>query len=395
MTVQPSIDPSTASPVVISADGTLITLDELVSNHEVVKPDFCATDAILQPDYRIIRVDVAGMRCYTIKTLDGELPESWDWLAPSVTEITSATIAPKPLNDWQQREGMYANKIRDAHAEYGTMYHIFCSNVLMLWLMHKTMKPTQFADAFGISSGDEDAFQAAVTNGVISYFLERWQELSELARERKPWEKFKSDAAAFIRWVQDYDVRLVASELPLFMWHGETAIAGGVTDAIVDMLAKPNENKRHNVLVDFKSGSIHQTGIDHQTGKAKDRLRSSIAAQLMLYRRMFNANHPEFEIHDCGVFAPKDWRKNPAFHWEKLSEAKNAIGKPYSEDFVTSLLINFREHRGTPKAHFEKVLANETAFNIFESQAQTKKENVDVSLREYIQRQQASRTHSP
>jgi len=266
------------------------------------------------PDYRIVgRQKVNGQRSYVVLHPDQPVP----FFYPSVTTIIDAVIPKdKALEAWAIKEFRDAKEkaeYMDMKAAYGTVVH---------------------------------GAIADLVNGVLPDFedYEGWHTYMLMATGRnghsryaKAWTQGTQKAVlSFVKWIQDYNVRILALELPLCM-RGESY--AGQIDLLVE----------RDAYIQKKSGKHKEAPPrvialdDIKTGSASN----SYVPQLALYIPMVEQNFPALKgkIQACGLFVPQDWKREPKY----LFSDKTERVAEYSNTKMQHHLSLFRQDMKKPR----------------------------------------------
>ena len=185
---------------------------------------------------------------------------------PSVTTVVGATSpTPESLINWIAQHGRKeANRLRDEAAEYGTAMHILASE----YIEGKPLNLAMIRERFG--------------------------------------ERMVKDLLAWAAFIEERDVKLIASELMLYSDFYKVA---GTTDLVCEM---DWDGKRVTAIVDLKSGrSFYE----------------SHAVQVAYYAAMYNKHALASDDNDFAPvtewfnWAPKDWTKAPTYSLKRQTDA--------------------------------------------------------------------------
>lgn len=230
-------------------------------------------------------------------------------LYPSVTTILDATTPTSyPVKQLIGQYGMDGfNKFMREKADYGTLFHIFCSHYFEYGEI-SDMQMEQMADKFGRVD-----FRA----NYIS---------------------LKKDMLSIAKFKEDYDVVPLVNEKPMHYNDGKLRFAG-----TIDLIAEMTINKqRKKAIIDFKSG--------------KNGFFESHGMQLGFYQLLAGANgHAAVNLINV---SPKDWQKEPTYNFKNWKDHKclDKIGH-----LIKLFLIDFEE----PKEIlvFDKTMEGSGAFS--------------------------------
>ena len=222
---------------------------------------------------RIYRVEIAGNRHYRRES--GRLYKS----------LTTFLSAVMPQNRFLQtwREKMAADlgsaekaaEYVQATADYGTLLHIAVAD---------------YSRFGGVEWQAFDTF-------VFEYLQNMKLEPGALAAAQK---EVTKDFASILQFFHDYNVRVLAVEIPCFSEHGIATLV----DLVVEMDSKnydktPAEKReRHRAIINLKSG---------KKGFFEEHI-----FQLAMERAMFNETYQE-DITEVYNLAPSDWKDKPTY----------------------------------------------------------------------------------
>jgi len=266
------------------------------------------------PDYRIVgRQKVNGQRSYVVLHPDQPVP----FFYPSVTTIIDAVIPKdKALEAWAIKEFRDAKEkaeYMDMKAAYGTVVH---------------------------------GAIADLVNGVLPDFedYEGWHTYMLMATGRnghsryaKAWTQGTQKAVlSVVKWIQDYEVRILAMELPLC--HRGNGTAGQI-DFLVE----------RNAYVQKKTGQFKEKPPrviavdDIKTGNSSD----MYVPQLGMYGEIVEHNFPALKgkIEAYGIIVPINWKRDPKC---KFTD-KTAKVKEYRASRLQMHLDLFRKDMKPPR----------------------------------------------
>jgi len=245
---------------------------------------------------KVFRVNIGAGRHYR-----NEAGETFK----SITTFLSQTMPPnKFLNTWRENKIEELGSVDAAYefvqstADYGTGLHIavadFCRNGFVDWVEFET-----FVYEYLMSVG--------FTNST----------LHSAARE------LVNDFASMLAFVHQYEVKILAVEIPVFSSDGFVTLV----DLVVEMNAlnytdKTPADKRQRIraIVNLKSG--------------KKGFFESHVFQLIGERRAFNETYSQtcgFQIEEVFNLAPSDWRKEPTFKLAR--QTKPIVERGLDEEF--------------------------------------------------------------
>ena len=268
-------------------------LKEIPLIPQVLKPEYVHPDwEKFIPPYNLYRFEKGGIRWYY------ELTDNGPVFYPSETSHIKLTRpTSKYLIDWKVRYGEYmAGKILSEAADYGTV-------------MHVTFKDWYTAHVIGESL---DIDKVILTNLALASLYENREACFHSGGVwiTDPWrERLHSDLRAFIKWLQDYEVKIYMMEVIL---RTEKWKVAGAMDILCEMNDKnytdktpPDKRKRVIAEVDLKSGGIYP---DH-------------ADQLAGYGLMWHETFPAGpKIERYYNWSPKEWRKEPTYEFKDWTD---------------------------------------------------------------------------
>lgn len=230
-------------------------------------------------------------------------------LYPSVTTILDGVLPTsyivKELIGKYGIEGF--NKFMREKADYGTLFHIFCSHYFEFGEI-TDLQMENFAHDFGRVD-----FKANYLS-------------------------LKKDMLSIAKFKEDYNVVPLVNEKPFHYNDGALRFAG-----TIDLIAEMDINKKRELaIIDFKSG--------------RSGLYDSHGMQLGLYQILAGANG--YSATNLINVAPKDWQKEPTYHFKnwKGNKQLDKIGH-----LIKLFLIDFEE----PKEIlvFDKTMNGSSAFS--------------------------------
>lgn len=212
-------------------------------------------------------------------------------LYPSVTTILDATTptsyAVKELIGKFGMDGFH--KFMREKADYGTLFHIFCSHYF------------EFGE---ISDMQMEAF--AHDFGRVDF--------------RANYISLKKDMLSIMKFKEDYDVTPIVNEKPMAYNDGNLKFAG-----TIDLIAEMTINKQRKLaIIDFKSG--------------KHGFYESHGMQLGFYQILAGQNgHSAVDLINV---SPKDWQKEPTYNFKNWGKDKALDKIKY---LINLFLIDFEE----------------------------------------------------
>jgi len=288
---------------------------------EEVKALYFNEDALLEPAYRLFRIDSSSHRFYY--TLDPSITPDF---YTSVTGMFQMTVV-KGFGLMEYYKNHSKAEIEanlEESSAYGTLAHILCTGFLI----------------------EKRFVVAELKQRILDYLAEN--DLS-YKYDINQWIKFlKKDTFAFIQWVKDYDVKPLAIEIPLKSDKNKT---GGMLDIVCEMndrlptktdlekyeaLVKSYEKKkdkavkkkrdtllkkitvkRINALVDIKSkiGSFKENG-------SRGDFYEEHELQLLEYKQLLKENFPSLRIHRLYNWSPKNWKGRPSYNLKDQTDSK-------------------------------------------------------------------------
>jgi len=242
----------------------------------------------------LYRVQVSGLRVYrrengnTYKSLttflDGVMPSNrflQTWREQMAADLGSA----KAATDYVA-----------ATADYGTILHTLIAEFVRNGGVNWAELPLYIAELLAQSGTlSADAIRSAT-------------------------DEMQRDFASLIQFLFDYEVEVLAVELPVWIDEGVATLI----DLVVTMNAKaytektePSKRQRINAIINLKSG--------------KKGFFDTHVYQLEGERRMYNQRFGEVNGNIEAVYnlAPNDWRTSPTYKLKDQSEAANAISDTF------------------------------------------------------------------
>jgi hypothetical protein len=239
---------------------------------EEVKALYFDPDALIEPPYKLKRMDIAGKRWYY------SIDENKIKFYGSVTTMIHDTLPTSPyLVKWMVENGENAEVIRDEKASYGTLMHIIISEYLL---------------------GKVDISFNSIANKCLYAGLNL-----NYAYE------LQKDVLAFAKFCEDYKVKPIGVEIGL---KSDISMLAGTVDLVCWM----NYGRdRITAIIDFKSG--------------KKGFWESHEIQLHCYKDIWHENYPDVIIDNVFNWSPKDWRKEPTYTLKDQTDANSAQKLPY------------------------------------------------------------------
>ena len=266
------------------------------------QPEFAAKTAKIQGE-KIYRVEIAGLRHYRRES--GRVYKSL------TTFLDAVMPSNRFLNSWRENMAAELGSAEKAAeyvqktADYGTALHIavaeYCRNAGVDWQDFELWAHNQL-QASGMQNGTLAAAHA------------------ELIR----------DFAALLQFFYDYQVEVIAVELPVWLDSGVATLV----DLVVEMNEKnyvdtpPEKRKRCRAIINLKSG--------------KKGFFESHVFQMDGERRMFNETYgPVFgQIQNVFNIAPNDWKDTPTYKLKNQTSDADAIADEFE------LLLKIGAKRG-------------------------------------------------
>ena len=224
-----------------------------VDSVEEIKADFIDKDYIVEPTYKMSRVDVHGHRHY-IKEEDGVLTQ-----APAYSTIYQATAKTSYyIIQWMLKHGKEkAAWLVDNAANYGTFFHVLCG----MYLMKQAIPLSKGLLMFQMQQFFEDENL-------------NFGECAKWMQEEK--RDLRKDIFGFATFCKDYIVNPIAIEYPMMDEEGQYACTA-------DIICKMEYKKEIvTALIDIKSG--------------RKGFYESHEIQLEAQRRVWDYEHPELTI---------------------------------------------------------------------------------------------------
>ena len=280
-----------------------------------VAPSFATAIPIIEV---LWRYDAAGSRHYRRK--NGEVFKSL------TTFISAVESTPVILQGWREKlieelgSGDKVDTFVEATATYGTL--------------------------------DHEALAHIVREGQVD-----WLQLYEWAKRLLEGQDFSgqtsslaatdllNDIACFLQWIHDYNVVILAVELPVWSQHGFATLIDLVAEKDEKKYEStpPEKRKRHKCIVNLKSG---RKGFFDSHG-----------LQLIGERMMFNQVYgPAFgNIDAIYNLAPTNWRTTPDYKfydWTfRVTEKNNRLTKLF-DNYIDRAKIE--DILGEPSTQFKK-----------------------------------------
>lgn len=262
---------------------------------EDIKALYFDEDALILPNYKLIRMDGGDIRFYYKSTLEELKP------FPSVTSvIQNATPMSYGLLKWfkSMNEKELEEYVRERQL-YGTLMHI-----LIAELMQNELRPL-------------DEFEGLVR----TYCLE-----NDLDFKYEWVEDLQKDILSFTAFCQERKVRPLAIEMPLVSEQYQFA---GCIDLICELEFK---SKTVTAIVDFKSG--------------RKGFYDNHAIQLMMYKAMWEENMNR-AIDMIFNWAPSDWKNKPSYKLKNQSDE-------FPEELIGHIVGQFRcTNKTKPSSKFK------------------------------------------
>lgn len=254
---------------------------------------------------KIYRQEIGGLRHYRRES--GRVYKS-------LTTFLSAVMpANKFLQTWRENMAVElgsreaASEYVQATADYGTLLHIevaeFCRTGSVNW-QDLERRVLGELDGYGLKNGALSAAQAEIIK----------------------------DFASIVQWFHDYEVKVLAVELPVWSDVGVATLI----DLVVEMNDKaytdktpPEKRKRIKATGNLKSG---------KKGFWEEHI-----FQLEGERRMFNETFSAavgYEIEAVFNLAPNDWTKAPTYKYKDQTDAVKEISAQYD------LFVQLAKERG-------------------------------------------------
>lgn len=272
---------------------------------EQVEAAYFNEDALREAPVKLFRLDAGGMRNYY--TFDNGRVK----LYVGVTSFLSRVLpTSEHLIKWIADKGYdEANRYKNERAEYGTFMH----------MQHAELAITRKYNLDLLKPKLEEYIK---TRNVDPELFNEWA--SEL----------KKDILAFAQWILDYDVKILAVELPL---KSDKWGFSGTMDIFCEL--------NREISGDF--GEFYKTGKNAGQPKAsKKTIRSlavvdeksgrkgfgeSAALQLECYKILFKENFPKYANKDIAIYnwSPKEWRKSPTYNFIDQTDCITVKKLPY------------------------------------------------------------------
>lgn len=254
----------------------------MLKDHQVTvcSPDFISQDfnELVGEIVILRRYDISGDRHYRHpdSTLYRSLTTTLEWVMKRSKYLEEFR---ESLTNELGHKDLYADWMETV-AEYGTILHKAAAN-------HFRNKGTNWMD----------------------FEVWAYQELKLLKLSEKTTrlgvESMMNDFACFLQFFYDYDVKVMAIELPV--WHSEGTAT--LIDLIVNMKQSPKSENRINAIINLKSG--------------KKGFFEAHKLQLIGEKKMFENVFPMVEIGAVLNLAPNDFRDTPTYKVKKWDITEN------------------------------------------------------------------------
>lgn len=255
------------------------------------------------PSDKVYRVEIQGLRHY--QRDGGRIYKSLTTFLDAVMPVQ------QHLTGWRERmiEDLGGREqlrdLMDNLADYGTALHIaladFCRAGYVNWQNFH-----HWANIF--------LMQSKVNPATIPYAVD----------------ELKKDFCSILQFLHDYEVEIIAVEIPCFMHEGVATLI----DLVVEMNCKhytestpPENRKRHRAIINLKSG--------------KKGFFESHVLQLVGERRAFNQTYSDRTdiINSVYNLAPTDWQDAPTYKIKDQTKAANEV----ADLFDTYLMVGKRK----------------------------------------------------
>jgi hypothetical protein len=269
-------------------------------NIEKIEPLYLAPSPTIRiQGEKVYRIDVAGLRHY-IREKNGQTYKSLTTFLSAVMpknrflqswreEMAADLGSPEKLDEWMEKV-----------ADYGTALHIavadYCRNGYVNWYDFEDWAYNYLTGA-GLKAG---TLQTAV------------RELTK-------------DFAGILQFFYDYDVRVIAVEIPVFISAGVATLV----DLVVEMdeknyQATPVEKrKRISAIINLKSGKSGSSFEDH-------------ILQLVGERWAFNETYSQSIVNVFNL-SPSNWKETPSY--KLTNHTKTVEEKEYVDQFQMYLQL--------------------------------------------------------
>lgn len=251
-----------------------VTVEEIIAQ-------YFDTDALIEPPYRLYRLDNKGERWYYRIADDGK-PVFY----LSVTSLCNATLPTSPhLIKWIAEMGQReAKRYAEIKAHYGTLMHELCGRLLI-------------DEVMDLESIDVDVSACKNKHGLTSEDVKGWED------------ELRKDLLAWAQFIQDRNVSPLAIEVAAI--H-ESGYAGAIDlVCMIDHKGKDEkEPRRVRAIIDMKSG--------------KKGFYEAHEIQLHAYKSAWNATFGNMPVERVYNWSPKAWRTSPSYNLKDQTDSSSA-----------------------------------------------------------------------
>ena len=282
------------------------------NNIEIIKAEFFDKDAIMIPNYYLYRINNNNRFYAKIEMLEEKEDLKISIAAGHTTIIQKSSPTPYYLIDWQIKQGDKAELLSQGAADFGSFGHFMISELV---------------------KGKKLIFSEDWINSIMQDYMsdsgkdfERCLEYTKLEKRN-----MLKDLYCFIKWFQDYKVKVIACEYPIFVdlakpYEVDNFKVGSYS-AILDFVCeltlpeiKSGKNKRPaetiKAIVDWKFRHKHD-------------FYESEKVQLYAQLQAWNYENPDIKIDKVFNWSPNNFRmgsENPSYYDFKdqtISEGDN------------------------------------------------------------------------
>ncbi len=332
----------------------------MINNHyEEVQPLYLNKDKVMKTPRIIFRTFLGSNRYYYYFDDNGSMIKN-----PSVTSIIESEMRqPEWLIKWIAEWG-YRKAIekRDQAAMYGTFFSILSAQYLKDKRFDlETIKPR---------------LEIFIQQQNIDFPTDNWEY------------RLREDLYALHQFIIDYNVEPIAVEIMLASKEG----FAGAIDAVVEMTVGSGVNMRilkSDRKIDKKSGELIEDKtrrvtavIDWKSGRHG--FYKNNAAQLHMYKMLWEENFPHIPIDCLFNWSPKDWSVDGSLY--NLKEQSDSNERYKVMNYVKNFHIDHQEDNDKVYKHIHGVLEighqnGNLQFETFEERAK-RIHKVDTCMKE-------------
>lgn len=264
----------------------------MITNLELLSPDWFDQSAIRLPDYKVGRVSFGSGRSY-VRIKDDKLEEPFRIYTSLTTAISTCAPMERPLLEWYAKLGLdEADRMLKLAQHYGSLLHLRIGQYLITGMINFDMLGTDVQQYTSIH--------------------DYWQP------ECRDWElKLKYDLMAFAVFCNEYQVKPLGIEYVLL---SEEYGFGTLIDLVCEMTIKekgfwgekyksgkqkgqPKESSKNTkirAIINFKSG---RHGFYRSNG-----------IQMVAEKLLWEENFPDMPLDAAFNWSPKEWESSPGYN---------------------------------------------------------------------------------